>query len=76
MQASWRGRPIGVEDEDGAIHDVHLLGCMAGRQRCVACDHHQLMARVLQRTPASSPATPLIQHLQQALCDRSWLADC
>ncbi len=38
-----------VKNEDRPVHDVHLLGCMAGCERRISCDHHQLMTGILQR---------------------------
>ena len=39
-----------VQDEDWAVHNVHLLGRVAGREGCVSSDHHQLVAGLLQST--------------------------
>ena len=35
------------QDEHRPVHNVHLRGSMAGCQRGITSDHHQLMAGIL-----------------------------
>ena len=53
--------PVG-KNEHRAVRDVHLRGRVTGRQRSIARDHDQLVARVAQRAQAG-----LALWLQRAL---------